>query len=148
MVLASLLQEWLQTEKRVVVIHRLHQILEPFMLRRQVQDVESRLPEKVCLFELIIVKAQLASSRLHRTSAVQTTIVGLCRLILSMLCAQVAVVVKCAMTPYQSVIYNWVKVGADRTAEAGCECAAQCVWPRTRAGEISMFLSICCPDCR
>lgn len=24
-------------EKRVVVIHRLHQILEPFMLRRQVR---------------------------------------------------------------------------------------------------------------
>jgi SWI/SNF-related matrix-associated actin-dependent regulator of chromatin subfamily A member 2/4 len=44
---AALPQEWLQTEKRVVVIHRLHQILEPFMLRRQVQDVESRLPEKV-----------------------------------------------------------------------------------------------------
>ncbi len=41
------MQEWLATEKRVVVIHRLHQILEPFMLRRQVQDVESRLPEKV-----------------------------------------------------------------------------------------------------
>lgn len=28
--------EWLEKEKRVVVIHRLHQILEPFMLRRQV----------------------------------------------------------------------------------------------------------------
>lgn len=28
--------DWLQKEKRVVVIHRLHQILEPFMLRRQV----------------------------------------------------------------------------------------------------------------
>ncbi len=39
--------EWLEKEKRVVVIHRLHQILEPFMLRRQVQDVESKLPEKV-----------------------------------------------------------------------------------------------------
>jgi len=39
--------EWLQTEKRVVVIHRLHQILEPFMLRRQVQDVEGKLPPKV-----------------------------------------------------------------------------------------------------
>ena len=40
--------EWLETEKRVVVIHRLHQILEPFMLRRQVQDVEGKLPPKVC----------------------------------------------------------------------------------------------------
>ena len=38
--------DWLQ-EKRVIVIHRLHQILEPFMLRRQVQDVEGSLPEKV-----------------------------------------------------------------------------------------------------
>lgn len=37
-------------EKRVVVIHRLHQILEPFMLRRQVQDVEGKLPPKVCSF--------------------------------------------------------------------------------------------------
>ncbi|DBA85268.1 TPA: hypothetical protein ACH3X2_005964 [Trebouxia sp. C0005] len=36
-------------EKRVVVIHRLHQILEPFMLRRQVQDVEGKLPPKVAL---------------------------------------------------------------------------------------------------
>ena len=42
--------EWLATEKRVVVIHRLHQILEPFMLRRQVQDVEGKLPPKVCGF--------------------------------------------------------------------------------------------------
>lgn len=39
--------DWLETEKRVVVIHRLHQILEPFMLRRQVEDVESKLPPKV-----------------------------------------------------------------------------------------------------
>lgn len=39
--------EWLETEKRVVVIHRLHQILEPFMLRRQVKDVERKLPNKV-----------------------------------------------------------------------------------------------------
>ena len=31
----------------MVVIHRLHQILEPFMLRRQVQDVEGSLPQKV-----------------------------------------------------------------------------------------------------
>lgn len=39
--------DWLEKEKRVVVIHRLHQILEPFMLRRQVEDVESKLPPKV-----------------------------------------------------------------------------------------------------
>lgn len=43
---------WLEKEKRVVMIHRLHQILEPFMLRRQVEDVESKLPPKVRLREL------------------------------------------------------------------------------------------------
>ena len=40
-------EEWLKREKRVVVIHRLHQILEPFMLRRQLADVEGSLPPKV-----------------------------------------------------------------------------------------------------
>lgn len=47
-------------EKRVVVIHRLHQILEPFMLRRQVQDVEGKLPPKVLPTQLAFV---LGSSR-------------------------------------------------------------------------------------
>ena len=41
--------DWLEKEKRVVVIHRLHQILEPFMLRRQVEDVETKLPPKVAV---------------------------------------------------------------------------------------------------
>lgn len=39
--------EWLAREKRVIVISRLHQILEPFMLRRRVEDVERKLPAKV-----------------------------------------------------------------------------------------------------
>lgn len=39
-------EHWLDTEQRVIVVHRLHQILEPFMLRRQVEDVEGSLPEK------------------------------------------------------------------------------------------------------
>ncbi len=51
--LAGGADEWLQTEKRVVVIHRLHQILEPFMLRRQVQDVEGKLPPKVSRNNLV-----------------------------------------------------------------------------------------------
>jgi SWI/SNF-related matrix-associated actin-dependent regulator of chromatin subfamily A protein 2/4 len=48
----SLSQEddWLETEKKVIVIHRLHQILEPFMLRRRVEDVEGSLPPKVLLY--------------------------------------------------------------------------------------------------
>ncbi|GAB4861720.1 hypothetical protein Ancab_036973 [Ancistrocladus abbreviatus] len=31
--------DWLETEKKVIIIHRLHQILEPFLLRRHVEDV-------------------------------------------------------------------------------------------------------------
>ncbi|WOK94898.1 hypothetical protein Cni_G03603 [Canna indica] len=41
--------EWLETEKKVIIIHRLHQILEPFMLRRRVEDVEGSLPRKVSI---------------------------------------------------------------------------------------------------
>jgi SNF2 family DNA or RNA helicase len=41
--------DWLEMEKRVIVISRLHQILEPFMLRRMVEDVESRLPKKIAV---------------------------------------------------------------------------------------------------
>ena len=42
--------DWLETEKKVIIIHRLHQILEPFMLRRRVEDVEGSLPPKVCCY--------------------------------------------------------------------------------------------------
>ncbi|KAJ6323050.1 hypothetical protein OIU77_012806 [Salix suchowensis] len=38
--------DWLETEKKVIIIHRLHQILEPFMLRRRVEDMEGSLPPK------------------------------------------------------------------------------------------------------
>ncbi|KAL3649566.1 hypothetical protein CASFOL_005969 [Castilleja foliolosa] len=54
--------DWLETEKKVIIIHRLHQILEPFMLRRRVEDVEGSLPPKVS----IVLKC--------RMSAVQGTI--------------------------------------------------------------------------
>ncbi|XP_068639207.1 ATP-dependent helicase BRM-like [Aristolochia californica] len=43
----SVEDDWLETEKKVIVIHRLHQILEPFMLRRRVEDVEGSLPPKI-----------------------------------------------------------------------------------------------------
>ena len=42
--------DWLETEKKVIIIHRLHQILEPFMLRRRVEDVEGSLPAKVLIY--------------------------------------------------------------------------------------------------
>ncbi|XP_047156353.1 ATP-dependent helicase BRM-like [Vigna umbellata] len=41
--------DWLETEKKVIIIHRLHQILEPFMLRRRVEEVEGSLPPKVSI---------------------------------------------------------------------------------------------------
>ncbi|KAL8235815.1 hypothetical protein R6Q59_016896 [Mikania micrantha] len=41
--------DWLETEKKVIIIHRLHQILEPFMLRRRVEDVEGSLPPKISI---------------------------------------------------------------------------------------------------
>lgn len=41
--------DWMEKEKKIIVISRLHQILEPFMLRRLVQDVERKLPPKVTI---------------------------------------------------------------------------------------------------
>ena len=41
--------DWMETEKKIIVVSRLHQILEPFMLRRLVQDVERKLPPKVTI---------------------------------------------------------------------------------------------------
>ncbi|KAF0934382.1 hypothetical protein E2562_025007 [Oryza meyeriana var. granulata] len=48
--------DWLETEKKVIIIHRLHQILEPFMLRRRVEDVEGSLPRK----ESIVLKCRMS----------------------------------------------------------------------------------------
>ncbi|KAJ7571709.1 hypothetical protein O6H91_01G174300 [Diphasiastrum complanatum] len=49
--------DWLETEKKVIVIHRLHQILEPFMLRRRVEDVEGSLPPK----RSIVLKCKMSA---------------------------------------------------------------------------------------
>ncbi|XP_047315769.1 ATP-dependent helicase BRM-like [Impatiens glandulifera] len=49
--------DWLETEKKVIIIHRLHQILEPFMLRRRVEDVEGSLPAKVS----IVLKCRMSA---------------------------------------------------------------------------------------
>uniref|UniRef100_A0A0D9VBA1 ATP-dependent helicase BRM n=1 Tax=Leersia perrieri TaxID=77586 RepID=A0A0D9VBA1_9ORYZ len=48
--------DWLETEKKVIIIHRLHQILEPFMLRRRVEDVEGSLPRK----ESIVLRCRMS----------------------------------------------------------------------------------------
>ena len=42
-------EDWMEKEKKIIVISRLHQILEPFMLRRLVQDVERKLPAKITI---------------------------------------------------------------------------------------------------
>ncbi|KAH7669570.1 DNA helicase protein [Dioscorea alata] len=49
--------EWLETEKKVIIIHRLHQILEPFVLRRRVEDVEGALPPKVS----VVVRCRMSA---------------------------------------------------------------------------------------
>ncbi|KAI4372339.1 hypothetical protein MLD38_010581 [Melastoma candidum] len=49
--------DWLETEKKVIIIHRLHQILEPFMLRRRVEDVEGSLPPKVS----VVLKCKMSA---------------------------------------------------------------------------------------
>ncbi|GMP61416.1 hypothetical protein CsSME_00023893 [Camellia sinensis var. sinensis] len=49
--------DWLETEKKVIIIHRLHQILEPFMLRRRVEDVEGSLPPKIS----IVLKCRMSA---------------------------------------------------------------------------------------
>ena len=56
--------EAFRVERRVVVINRLHQILEPFMLRRQVADVEGKLPGKVAhVVKCAMPPAQAAAYR-------------------------------------------------------------------------------------
>lgn len=51
--------DWLETEKKVIIIHRLHQILEPFMLRRRVEDVEGSLPPKASIMSLSVCFSEL-----------------------------------------------------------------------------------------
>ena len=56
--------EAFRVERRVVIINRLHQILEPFMLRRQVADVEGKLPGKVAhVVKCAMPPAQAAAYR-------------------------------------------------------------------------------------
>jgi len=59
--------------KRAVVIQRLHQALEPFMLRRQVEDVEQNLPPKVAHTILCALSSveSVAYRWLSRTSALR-----------------------------------------------------------------------------
>ncbi|XP_047337449.1 ATP-dependent helicase BRM-like [Impatiens glandulifera] len=61
--------DWLETEKKVIVIHRLHQILEPFMLRRRVEDVEGSLPPKIS----IVLKCRMSAMQSSIYDWIKTT---------------------------------------------------------------------------
>jgi hypothetical protein len=62
---------------------------------------------------------------------------------------QVAVVVKCAMTPYQSVIYNWVKVETLHLQKRAVHVLLTVYGlVHMQARETSTFLSMCSPGCR
>ena len=39
----------LNEEEKILIIRRLHKILRPFLLRRLKKEVESQLPDKVCV---------------------------------------------------------------------------------------------------
>lgn len=84
--------DWLETEKKVIVIHRLHQILEPFMLRRRVEDVEGSLPPKVG--SVLYISAIIF--RLDDSSD-------------NAFWLQVSVVLRCRMSAIQSAVYDWIK---------------------------------------
>lgn len=85
--------DWLETEKKVIVIHRLHQILEPFMLRRRVEDVEGSLPPKVIIFLNYLIL------QLFVWMIVMSLYAWL----------QVSVVLRCRMSALQGTIYDWIK---------------------------------------
>lgn len=89
--------EWLETEKRVVVIHRLHQILEPFMLRRQVQDVEGKLPPKVCTTHPLL-------SHMLRTLCLLRYALGPCDRVLQLVEAHVSTCMTTTVTCIASLV--------------------------------------------
>ena len=43
------MQVELNAEESLLIIRRLHKVLRPFLLRRLKKEVESQLPDKVCL---------------------------------------------------------------------------------------------------
>ena len=43
------LQMELNEEEKILIIRRLHKVLRPFLLRRLKKEVESQLPDKVCV---------------------------------------------------------------------------------------------------
>jgi len=47
--LGGLRQVELNQEETLLIIRRLHKVLRPFLLRRLKKEVESQLPEKVCI---------------------------------------------------------------------------------------------------
>ena len=96
--------EWLAREKRVIVISRLHQILEPFMLRRRVEDVESKLPAKVTH----VLYAPMPAYQAHAYDWIRAT--GTLRLDPAFLQGAVARAAKRAYAPLQNKAMELRKV--------------------------------------
>lgn len=56
----------LNNEETLLIIRRLHKVLRPFLLRRLKKEVESQLPEKVCLLnDHILMSSKKALSSWH-----------------------------------------------------------------------------------
>ena len=51
----SPLQMELNEEENILIIRRLHKVLRPFLLRRLKKEVESQLPDKVCVCVCVCV---------------------------------------------------------------------------------------------
>ena len=49
------LQMELNEEEKILIIRRLHKVLRPFLLRRLKKEVESQLPDKVCVCVCVCV---------------------------------------------------------------------------------------------
>ena len=104
--------DWLEKEKRVVVIHRLHQILEPFMLRRQVGG-RPAMPQRHG-------RRRTPATCPPRPTPTPTPSPPARQVedVESKLPPKVAMIVKVAMTPMQAAIYDWVKAtGAEREVQ-------------------------------
>ena len=96
----------------MVVIHRLHQILEPFMLRRQVGG-RPAMPQRHG-------RRRTPATCPPRPTPTPTPSPPARQVedVESKLPPKVAMIVKVAMTPMQAAIYDWVKAtGAEREVQ-------------------------------
>lgn len=68
------LQVDLNEEETILIIRRLHKVLRPFLLRRLKKEVESQLPEKVCVGKALL-KSMVLNPKIFMTSMVRLCVV-------------------------------------------------------------------------